>query len=1111
MRDAGRRKSLAVLLGAVAVAIGLVGLTPTPAGAVIEDPDIDSSADHLYTVNFERGVIEVAIEVTITADKPNVTTADSIFQYYFEGYNLLVPDDAEELTVTDGSGELPFERIPGEAGEDSDILEIDFRRNIFYRQSATFTISFVIPAGAAGSDNIARVNPAYASFIAWTSPNFEEATVRVALPPGFEDRSTGPQPFEIDFDSVDEGLVADDLDPETYYAIVSLGNDDALDEEVIQLDTVLDDPSVVPADSSSNVRVLSWPGDDAWRDHVLEGVEVGLPELARLVDRPWPIEEELTILESFAPYLYGYAGWYDSTTDVIEVGDERDEHVLYHEISHVWFNQDMFTDRWITEGLADYYAAETMDAIGRQRPEPPATTTTDLDAIDLSDFDFPDTPEQEIWGYQASWGVMERIADEIGPDGLSRVIAAADQDHIPYTGDGDPEESLTNADWRRFLDLVENEQRVASGPVADLVDEWVLPRGDGPDFYDLDSRAVAREDYFELVEAGGDWAPPLVIRESMTEWRFQRAGELMTTADGLVEERDTIVELVAPTGAALPDDLEPLFEAVDDEDAFDDVGDALAETNDAAAEVRESHDAVEAERSILQRLGLIGADVELEQDQAVAAFSAGELETAISEADEVDEIMDDAGSNGLLRLLAILMFLVILTALAVWLLFLRPRNRNKAKTEESAAMAAPGPDASTAGVRAPEPAMASATATLPDSAVVAAAARAGAAVDGAPPPPGGLSSAAAPPAGPPLVPGTAGQPPEPTGPPTAGAGPPVAAPGPAAASGFTGPAPAPEPTGPPTAGAGPTAAMPVGIDPNPGGDAPPSAPGVGDGAITVAAPLSTGPDGRNGRATDGQPPEDEPDAGADPAADDTSPDIEAEAALLSAPTAALPARGDGDPPEAATDPDRPAADLSHLAPPVVAPDDAPPPAPVTVTYIEMRHRSEHVRADDNTGETDEATGDDDRNSRDGESDEQPPTPTMTLVDPPDPELNRRYYAEVGADYKWTDRADWDSAAWHRLAYAEGYRTWIATVDGEAIGYVELDGSQPTDVEIAYFGLLPSAVGRGLGRRFLDAAIDAAWDTPDVERVWLHTCTDDHPRALPNYLAAGFTVYDERQE
>jgi len=29
-----------------------------------------------------------------------------------------------------------------------------------------------------------------------------------------------------------------------------------------------------------------------------------------------------------------------------------------------------------------------------------------------------------------------------------------------------------------------------------------------------------------------------------------------------------------------------------------------------------------------------------------------------------------------------------------------------------------------------------------------------------------------------------------------------------------------------------------------------------------------------------------------------------------------------------------------------------------------------------------------------------------------------------------------------------------------------------------------------------------------KRVWLHTCTLDHPAALPNYQKAGFAIYKE---
>ena len=58
-----------------------------------------------------------------------------------------------------------------------------------------------------------------------------------------------------------------------------------------------------------------------------------------------------------------------------------------------------------------------------------------------------------------------------------------------------------------------------------------------------------------------------------------------------------------------------------------------------------------------------------------------------------------------------------------------------------------------------------------------------------------------------------------------------------------------------------------------------------------------------------------------------------------------------------------------------------------------------------------------------------------------------------------------------------------------------------------FGLMPEFLGQGLGRYFLQWTIDRAWSY-SPRRFWLHTCTKDHPAALPNYLKAGFAIYKE---
>ena len=45
-------------------------------------------------------------------------------------------------------------------------------------------------------------------------------------------------------------------------------------------------------------------------------------------------------------------------------------------------------------------------------------------------------------------------------------------------------------------------------------------------------------------------------------------------------------------------------------------------------------------------------------------------------------------------------------------------------------------------------------------------------------------------------------------------------------------------------------------------------------------------------------------------------------------------------------------------------------------------------------------------------------------------------------------------------------------------------------------------GTSLGGAMLTKAASEAWSV-GANRVWLHTCTLDSPRALPNYKARGF--------
>jgi len=124
---------------------------------------------------------------------------------------------------------------------------------------------------------------------------------------------------------------------------------------------------------------------------------------------------------------------------------------------------------------------------------------------------------------------------------------------------------------------------------------------------------------------------------------------------------------------------------------------------------------------------------------------------------------------------------------------------------------------------------------------------------------------------------------------------------------------------------------------------------------------------------------------------------------------------------------------------------------------------------------------------------------------------RRLYTAVGAPWHWRDRLAWDDSTLRAHLASPEIFIWELLVGDESAGYFELRRSGDSEIELAYFGLVPGFIGRGLGGALLTRAVEAAWEL-GARRVWLHTCTLDSPHALPNYRARGFREYrTERYE
>jgi GNAT superfamily N-acetyltransferase len=137
--------------------------------------------------------------------------------------------------------------------------------------------------------------------------------------------------------------------------------------------------------------------------------------------------------------------------------------------------------------------------------------------------------------------------------------------------------------------------------------------------------------------------------------------------------------------------------------------------------------------------------------------------------------------------------------------------------------------------------------------------------------------------------------------------------------------------------------------------------------------------------------------------------------------------------------------------------------------------------------------------------------TISRAGNPLPELYRLCYRTVGEAFHWRDRWDWtDQQIAAHLADPAILLFVAARAAGKKqvalAGWYELRRVTEDDsVEIAYFGIVAAEFGRGFGKHLLSSAVRDAWAL-GPRRVWLHTCTLDHPNALPNYVARGFTPY-----
>lgn len=135
----------------------------------------------------------------------------------------------------------------------------------------------------------------------------------------------------------------------------------------------------------------------------------------------------------------------------------------------------------------------------------------------------------------------------------------------------------------------------------------------------------------------------------------------------------------------------------------------------------------------------------------------------------------------------------------------------------------------------------------------------------------------------------------------------------------------------------------------------------------------------------------------------------------------------------------------------------------------------------------------------------PPGMALERLIAPEPAAYRALFRAVGQDWLWFSRLVMPDGRLRAILGDPRVEVRALRQGGEDAGILELDFREPGVCELAFFGLAARLTGQGLGRALMNAALEIAWSRP-IGRMWVHTCTFDHPAAVAFYRRSGFAPY-----
>ncbi len=662
-----------VAVAAAALVGGIAFVAPPVARAAPDSLQVVTHATYFVLPADKR------IHVTVEARATNLTPDPPGGRYYYTAARFSVQPAIRNLTASSASNTLAARVVSG--SREFSAVEVAFGQSLFHGATYAFTFAYDIvdPGGVPNRD--VRVAPSLVAFPIWAfgSQGTAGSSVSVTIPAGYTvtieagELATGHGPGGTTV------LTATAIgDPASFFAYVTAERPGAFHET---------SATIRLPDGPATVLIRAWDDDPDWGTRIKGIVSRGLPVLRDLIGLSYQVHGELRVEEAAASRLGDYAGVYNSETESIDVRYDADGYTTLHETAHTWFNDNLFSGRWIAEAWAEYYGVEAGKRIGTDGQAFVLTPQLSASRIPLNAWAAigAEPPVTEEYAYAASYRLAQLIEARAGLAGLREVWQATENGESSYQPNlpgASPEKGLatTVEGWQRLLDLLEER---TGHSYSDLWRQWVATDAQAPT---LDERATARADYARTVTAAGDWALPYQVRYTLGAWQFGSLEGELADARSVLTDRDLIAAAAARLNLAVPATVKTDFEFGT---TFDHAKQDAASELIALTALQSAGTSLAKSPSALESVGLLFASPAYQLEVARTAFERGDASSATRDANAAAHQRAGAADAGRLRVSAVGGATLLLDGLAMGGLALRRRQRRRGTVVGSMAAGEP--------------------------------------------------------------------------------------------------------------------------------------------------------------------------------------------------------------------------------------------------------------------------------------------------------------------------------------------------------------------------------------------------------------------------------------